>query len=111
VDYLVGVGNNGDRIPPKWCGWLSYTYDDVPVYGANEFVDPFYQKPHTWMYNPRNMFIPRFSVMHAENTRFVTERRERYAQEWDGSGQIGVRGGLDKSTTVNTTKQNVVTST
>lgn len=34
ADYLTLIGNNGDRIPPKWHGWLSHTYDDIPTYGA-----------------------------------------------------------------------------
>lgn len=101
VDYMLGIGNNGDRIPPKWHGWLSYTYDDVPTYGANEFVQTFYQKPHTWMLNPRDMFLPKLSVFHTENVEFLNGRRERYAQEWDGNRQIGVRGGLEDSTSVN----------
>ena len=36
------IGNNGDRIPPKWHGWLASQYDDVPSYGSDNFVRPFY---------------------------------------------------------------------
>lgn len=31
-----------DRIPPKWSGWLSHVYDDVPGHG--NFVEHFFIK-------------------------------------------------------------------
>lgn len=99
ADYFLTIGNNGDRVPPKWHGWLAYTYDDVPTYGANEFVQPFYQKPHTWMCNPRDIFMPPFCVMHPNNMAFKHSRRDRYASEWEGLGSVGVRGELEESST------------
>lgn len=30
-DYLTVRSPNGDMIPPKWHGWLSHQYDDVPT--------------------------------------------------------------------------------
>lgn len=41
-DYLSVRGPNGDKVPPKWHGWLSGQYDDIPSPGSDSFHDPFF---------------------------------------------------------------------
>ena len=31
ADYFLPIGNNGDKVPVGWQGWMSYQYDDTPT--------------------------------------------------------------------------------
>lgn len=65
-DYMITIGNNGDRVPPKWQGWLAYQYDDVPSIGSDAFVEPFYQKDFEWStsWSNNKIFTPKHCVQH-----------------------------------------------
>ena len=41
-DFLSVRSPNGDKIPPKWYGWLHNQYDDIPVPDSDSFHDPFF---------------------------------------------------------------------
>ena len=41
-DYLSVRSPNGNKIPPKWQGWMSQQYDDVPAPDGDRFHDPFF---------------------------------------------------------------------
>lgn len=41
-NFLSVRSPNGDMIPPKWHGWLSHQYDDVPTPDSENFHDPFF---------------------------------------------------------------------
>lgn len=41
-DYTSVRSPHGDKIPPKWHGWLHKTYDDEPLPDSDSFQDPFF---------------------------------------------------------------------
>ena len=47
-DYVSVRSPNGDRVPPKWHGWIHHQYDDEPLPDSDSFQDPFFEKPHEW---------------------------------------------------------------
>jgi hypothetical protein len=89
-------------VPPAWHGWLAGTYDDVPIYGNQEFVNPYFKKPHMWSpsLSLNRIHLPKSVPIKTECIDFKISRRNRYAQEWDGQ-TIGVRGLPEQSTSAN----------
>ena len=41
-DYISVRSPNGDRVPPKWHGWIHHQYDDVPLPDSDSFNDTFF---------------------------------------------------------------------
>ena len=86
-DYFSVRSPNGDKVPPKWHGWLAGTYDEVPTPDSESFHDPFFEKPHEW--NPSNsafqIYTSRQSIINPTAVQFYKERRDRYAKEWEPS--------------------------
>ncbi len=82
-DYMSIRSPNGDKIPPKWHGWLAGTYDDLPT-NDESFHDPFFEKGHEW--NPSNsvfkMYVARQSIINPKALDYYRYRRNRYAKEW-----------------------------
>lgn len=80
-DYFSVRSPNGDKVPPKWHGWLSGQYDDLPEIGSDSFHDPFFEKPHDW--NPSTsafkIYTPRQSIINADALVYHNQRRNRYA--------------------------------
>lgn len=81
-DYFSVRSPNGDKVPPKWHGWLAGTYDEVPTPDSTSFFDPFFERPHQW--NPSNsvfqIYTPRQSIINPTAVDFYQERRDRYAK-------------------------------
>lgn len=82
-DYFSVRGPNGDKIPPKWHGWLASVYDDVP----NEdgaFHDPFFEKSHDWgtSNSAFRIYTARQSIINPKALDYYRYRRNRYAKEW-----------------------------
>lgn len=75
---------NGDMVPPKWHGWLSHQYDDVPSPEGKSFHDPFFEKAHEWnySYSPFKLFTPRMSNINERALDYSSYRQNRYAREW-----------------------------
>ena len=84
-DYFSVRSPNGDRIPPKWHGWLSHQYDDIPAPDNDNFHDPFFERKHDWSPSMSRfkMYTPRHSIIHARNIDFHRYRVGRYAKEWE----------------------------
>jgi NADH:ubiquinone oxidoreductase subunit len=72
-------------IPPKWHGWLSHQYDDVPTPESPSFYDPFFQKAHDWNYSYTafKMYTPRMSNFNPRALDYAEYRNNRYAKEWE----------------------------
>lgn len=77
----------GNQIPPKWHGWLSYQYDEVPAPDSSAFHDPFFERKHDWNYydSANKMFIPGQTFANAKTLEYLGGRRDRYAKEWEPS--------------------------
>lgn len=76
---------NGHMIPPKWQGWLTHTYDDVPLPDSDSFYDPFFEQPHRWgdTFSVNSMHTSRFCIINPRHVEFIQYRKNRYAKEWD----------------------------
>ena len=74
-------------IPPKWHGWLSSQYDDVPEPDGDSFHDPYFEKPHDW--NPSGSAFRMYTSRSAFNNPMALDyknyRMGRYAKEWNAS--------------------------
>lgn len=83
-DYLSVRTPNGDMIPPKWQGWLSQQYDDVPAPDSDGFHDPYFEKPHQWHPSESGfkIYTSRHSIVHPDAVKFRDYRLGRYAAEW-----------------------------
>lgn len=83
-DYFSVRSPNGDRVPPKWHGWLSHQYDDIPAPDGDNFHDPFFERKHDWF--PSNsafkMYTSRWSLINPKALEFHKYRVGRYAKEW-----------------------------
>lgn len=81
-DYFSVRSPNGDKIPPKWHGWLACQYDDVPNADNDNFHDPFFEKPHSW--NPSNsaftVYTGRQAIINPKALDYYRYRRNRYAK-------------------------------
>lgn len=81
-DYYSVRSPNGDKIPPKWHGWLAGQYDDLPAPDSDSFHDPFFEKSHDW--NPSDsafkIFIPRQTIVNDRALEYYNYRRGRYAK-------------------------------
>ena len=84
-DYFSVRSPNGDRVPPKWHGWLSHQYDDIPAPDSDNFHDPFFERNHDWSpsLSKFKMYTPRHSIIHNRNIDFHKYRVGRYAKEWE----------------------------
>ena len=71
-------------IPPKWNGWLTQQYDEVPTPESESFHDPLFEKPHDWNYSgsPFRLYTSRHSNQHDRALDFANYRKNRYAKEW-----------------------------
>jgi NADH:ubiquinone oxidoreductase subunit len=71
-------------IPPKWHGWLTHQYDDVPTPDSTSFQDPFFERSHDWnySYSPSKIHTSRMSNINDRALDYVLQRQERYAKEW-----------------------------
>ena len=83
-DYFSVRSPNGDRIPPKWHGWLSHQYDDIPSPDGDNFHDPFFEGQHHWTpsANAFKMYTSRQSIISPKAVEFHNYRVNRYAKEW-----------------------------
>lgn len=79
----MGIG--GDRIPPKWEGWLSHKYDD---YEDSNFVDHFYiieHSPATTLTDGKHYSPGSISPFSNRNRKeFIAEQTARKYTHWDG---------------------------
>ena len=86
-DYLNSHSHSGDMVPPKWHGWLSHQYDDVPKPDGDSFHDPFFEQPHDW--NPSSSATRIHTSMNASihpmRVDFKNYRMGRYAKEWEAT--------------------------
>jgi hypothetical protein len=71
-------------IPPKWHGWLSGQYDDVPAPDSDSFRDAFFEKPAVYekYLSSNKIYIPRQTIFNVKALEHYKARRDRYAAEW-----------------------------
>ena len=71
-------------IPPKWHGWLSHQYDDVPSPEGHSFHEAFFERPHDWnySYSPFKQYTPRATIANERALDYAKYRQNRYAKEW-----------------------------
>ena len=83
-NYLSVRSPNGDRIPPKWHGWLHQQYDDLPTPDSDSFTDPFFERPHQWETSTSgfNLYTSRKSSINPQLKDYTLERLNRTAGEW-----------------------------
>ncbi len=83
-DYMSFRTTSGNKIPPKWHGWLAGQYDESPQPDSDNFHDPFFERPHEWFtsYNMFKLYVPRQTIINPETIPFAQQRRDRYAAEW-----------------------------
>jgi NADH:ubiquinone oxidoreductase subunit len=69
-------------VPPKWHGWLSHQYDEVPTPESQSFHDPFFEKNHDWnySYSPFKRFTPRQTISNPRTLEYAQYRKDRYAK-------------------------------
>ena len=84
-DFLSVRSPNGDRIPPKWHGWLHQMYDDVPVPDSQCFHDPFFERPHQWESSTSGfkLYTSRLSPINGKYLEYQKERLDRQSGEWE----------------------------
>ena len=75
---------NGDRVPPKWHGWIHHSYDDEPLPDSDSFHDPFFEKPHQWetSSNAFKLYVPRSAPISPRFLDYRQERQNKFAADW-----------------------------
>jgi NADH:ubiquinone oxidoreductase subunit len=83
-DYLSVRSPNGDRIPPKWHGWIHQMYDDDPLPDSDSFHDPFFEKPHQWESSTSafRMYVSKTAPIHPKFLEYTKSRQNKFAAEW-----------------------------
>lgn len=83
-DYISVRSPNGDRVPPKWHGWIHHQYDDEPLPDSDSFQDPFFEKPHQWEQSTSafRLYVSRAAPIHPKFLEYRKLRQDKFAAEW-----------------------------